>query len=513
MIMEKLNIIEEDFLRFYHEHARLYAPEAADSLFKLTPVDHTDSQPRLSAGKLALKKKSRRKKIRGGPKPAPDDPDTQEDLFADDSRSHDDEQSSIAAPFDEEPVTADDEIARSKPRTDISATPQESIPLFEDTQFDLDAPGAMKVDLVWRSSDGRAQRAAMDHLKASRFGATIGLADGEWHLAFDVDGDVRPDPREAQKIIVRPDGLFSTIRLTRYIRLCNIHNDSDQDVTVRLAATVPWIETDGELTLPPKQTVKATARFLPRLMTEGRNEGALQVLARREGKDIILASNRIEVVAETSGAVPVIRYSPDHYERILQGIDRLELTLEIAARGRGSLNGMIYLPQQGEVADFSVRVGDPPFQKTFTIDSSLLAHKMEGALKVNVVTDSYLANFRQFAFELPYTLIFLKKSLPALSFGRVRKGMTQALRLAVERSDGEEVDIEARIPPSSAHCLEAFRARADAYSFRFDTRELQPGAKLDEAITLVDRRSGLRDHIKALGEVIANRAQEATAQN
>jgi hypothetical protein len=78
------------------------------------------------------------------------------------------------------------------------------------------------------------------------------------------------------------------------------------------------------------------------------------------------------------------------------------------------------------------------------------------------------------------------------------------MRLEVERSDGQEIELSVELPASAASYLEAYAARADAYVFRLDTSALPPGTSISETVELIDRKSGLRDQIKVLATVARN---------
>jgi hypothetical protein len=104
-------------------------------------------------------------------------------------------------------------------------------------------------------------------------------------------------------------------------------------------------------------------------------------------------------------------------------------------------------------------------------------------------------------FDIPYRLIYLRKSLSALSFGTIRVGGTKNLRLEVMRSDGREIELTVELPPGAENYLEAYPTRDGTYVFRFDAGRLSPGSSINETVEFIDRRSGLRSQIKLLGAV------------
>lgn len=403
-------------------------------------------------------------------------------------------------------------VRREKPTPQIHEPPNirltsltlaGEVELFQGQRFEVEAPGARKVELVWRRSNSSIQRVSMDHGSGDRFKTNIGLDDDDYLFGYSIDGWMRPDHRHASAISLRSDGVWSRLKLSRHERLLVIQNRGKVDESLRIESTAPWLAPfQTELVLPSSTSVQVGMHVLPSEMVLGVNDGSVQVHASRDGKELTAASLTIEVVAKAGGAVGEFKYEPAEFGWIMQGDGQLRLDLEVVARGAGPLAGMVMLRHSGALADFRL---DPAnvnrFQHTFVIESSNLPHLAEGKLKLTFVTDSYLANYRLFEAELPYRLIYLKKSLPALSYGCVQKGATRTLRLDVERSDGKALELDALIPDQAKSYLEAYRAGPSAFSFRFDTRKLPSGDVVKEVVTLVDRSSGLSDHLNVLAEV------------
>lgn len=379
------------------------------------------------------------------------------------------------------------------------------IELFQKQQFEVDAPGARQVELVWRGlNNGSAYRVIMDHESGDHFATNIGIQDGDYFFGYRVDGWMRPDRRHASTIVLRSDGIWSRLKLSRHERLVTIHNRGKAEESLRFESTGPWLAPlETEAKVPSAASVLMRMRLLPREMTLGVNDGLVQVYASRNGEELSAASLAVEVVAKAGGAVAEFKYEPEEFGWIMQGHDQLRLDVEVGARGSGALVGMVMLRHSGELVDFRLDAtsSEPRFRHTFVVDSSNLPHLVAGKLKITFVTDSYLANYRLFEAELPYRLIFLKKSLPALSYGSVSKGATRTLRVDVERSDGKTLNLEALIPDQARSYLEAYRAGPAAFSFRFDSRKLPSGDVVREVITLIDRSSGLSDHLRVLAKV------------
>jgi len=540
--------ITEQFARFAREHARHYDPVSLDDEVQLVPVDlERESEPK---GRKS-KKRPHAKKRRAGPPTSSGegtDPLKTEASQAEESvigpappevqRAPPDLVSRILRAQDQwgvigkelrasirlgqrteksvgSPVTGEGEGPQQAPR--IAIEPQTlfwDLALFNDHPFQVHAPRAEKVSLVWqqpeRETGGRVQ---MDNTSQSMFETTIGVLDGDYLFTYDVDGCTRPDSRYSQRIVVKSGGVFAPVRLARREKTIALRNQSSWDEIVRLESDSPWLVAESELRLPAFERVEAIVRVLPEKMGRGKNTGRLTASVPRQGNVVVAASIPVEVRLEAGGAVPEMRCRPTEFGWIVQGEDRLVFEVEVRATGRGPLTGMIFLGHPGEAVDFQIDAGSDQsvFTRMFTIDSLDLPHRPDGSLKLTLVSDCYLANYRLIELILPYRLVYLKKSLPALTFGKVRHGLARTLRLEVERSDEKAVELEVAVPKSAKRYLQAFRARPDAYSFMFDTRGLRVGDAIDEVVTLADKASGLRDQIKVLAEVVADRAEAVKA--
>jgi hypothetical protein len=545
-------VTNEQFARYAVEHARLYDPVSWDDEVRLVPVDlENESEPK---GRKSKTKFRTNKKRRGGP-PRPTGEgaaslQTRKESRAEESatslgsgelhnvppdpmsrilRAHNQwvsigeelRASMGLAQKTEEPLPGSHVTPKRQEPLDaprITIEPQNlvwDLALFNDHAFQVHAPRAEKVSLVWqqpeRETGGRSQ---MDNTSPGMFETTIGIQDGDYLATYDVDGCTRPDSRYSQRIVVKTDGVFAPMRLARREKTIVLRNLASWDEVVRLESDSLWlVVADAELRLPAGGRAEAIVRVLSEKITRGRNTATLTASVHRQGNVVVAATTSVEVTLEAGGAVPEIRCRPSEFGWIVQGEDHLVFEVEVRAIGRGPLTGMIFLGHPGEAVDFQIEAGSNQslFTRTFTIDSLDLPHRAEGSLKLTLVSDCYLSNYRLIELGLPYRLVYLKKSLPALTFGKVRHGLTRTLRLEVERSDEKTVELEVAVPESARRYLQAFRARPDAYSFMFDTRVLQVGDAIDEVVTLTDQASGLRDQVKVLAEVVGDRAEAVRA--
>lgn len=375
---------------------------------------------------------------------------------------------------------------------------------FYDRSFEVVAPRARKVELLWRRG-GDFRRAAMDHGHHDRFAATVGMEDGEYLFAYEVDGRTAPDARHAQRLLLCREGVFAPLRLERYGRTLALRNVGEDNGILWVETRTPWLEAGAERTLPAGHEMLVPVRLLPERMEPGENRGELHVGVLRTGEDEVPHDFPVPVTAEltTGGAVPIFTFSPADLGDLIQGGELARLEVKVEARGRGALRGMITLAHTSEVADFILEAEGEPrrFSHVFNVDSAHLPCRERGAVTVTLINDCYLADRRLFRAEVPYRLTYLKKSLPVMNFGAVRQGFTKTMRLEVARSDGEEVELEVSLPDSAVPHLECHIVRSGVYVFRFRAPARAPGTPLEGDVILTDRRSELQDRIKFMAEV------------
>jgi len=537
-----MSVQKEKFERFRLEHARLHDPALVHGAVELVPVELSEVAPAVAGGG---KKKKKRHGLKSGwaaqvaAQTAGAVPETERLLPAAFMRQLL-TQTSRAAELAHTPRETN-VAPQGEPRIEVE--PQHvtrKLSLFQEQTFALDAPAAQQVELVWCAAQEFAararttqaataqwraveaeprqlgamrvrelQRVVMDHKHADHFETQVGLADGAYLFAFAIDGHMRPDARYARRVLLGSDGLFAPFTLARHEQTLTLTNKSKADERVQLEASAPWLVPEQtQIDLPARSSVETVVRFDLPAMSAGLNEGLLRLSVEREAGLNAAGVIHFAAQVEVGGAVPLITFAPREFGEVRQGLDEPQLQVEITAHGRGPLTGMISLPHSGELADFSLRADDDEaarYMHTFHVESANLPqpqpHRTESALKVMIITDSFLANYRLCHAQIPYRLVHLKKSLPALSFGTVRPGSTKTMRLEVERSDKQEIELYVALPANVTAYLEAYPARADAYVFRFDASTLQPGTSISEIVELLDRKSGLRDQIKVLATV------------
>ncbi|HJQ70923.1 MAG TPA: hypothetical protein VKA70_18250 [Blastocatellia bacterium] len=510
-----MNDTAETFKRYRQEHAQLYAPEASESSAWLIADDVKESYSPRSVARRKRERKRRDKQaqkesLAHAPEPQPSmmaDLSTG-DLLGIEGWLH--QAYSTGAVLATEEVEAAPELEAADPAQRIEISPSQvncRIDLFEDQSFQVSAPEAKKVHMIWRSRpDERLQRVEMDYKDRGIFNTAVSISDGEHLFAYEVDGFVRPDPRHSQRLAIGPDGLFAPLSLLRNAAELVLKNHGGEPAIIDLEPAAQWIVAEKGLRLLPGESVRTMTRLLPPLMSAGKNEAGLSVRLRGRGGNGAVASARLEALAETGGAIPEVTCSPRELGWVFQGRERLEINVEVMRRGRGRLSGMIFLPASKEIADFQLEAeaDNPRFSHTFMVDSLTLPYRTNGSLSITVVTDSYLSNHRLSQIELPYKFVYLKKSLPALAYGKVQKGLSRVLRLEVARSDGEEINLEVVVPKPATHYLEPYRARPGIFSFRLDTQRMDVGTVVSEVVDLIDVSSGLRDQIKVVAEVIGS---------
>jgi hypothetical protein len=381
---------------------------------------------------------------------------------------------------------------------------------FGDQYFETNAPGTNEVDLVIQDlGSDQFQSVSMEQQDSAVFGARVGFLNGKYLIGFRSKGSTRPDPVRGQRLIMNNQGIFTPMMLVVPCSMLSFINETSKERHLSLESNEQWILLETTtLTLAARESIKIRIHFDSSALKVGPNEGLLYVNVQDGDKRTAAGVIHISVQLEVGGAIGKFSFSPRAFGEIKQGLDNLQLEVEVQVRGRGPLSGIISLPQSDELVDFRLDADDDATSRlshTFHIDSANLTlpqpHSAEATLRVMVLTDSFLANHRLFRFEIPYRLIYLKKSLPALSFGAVRTGATKTMRLHVKRSDADDIDLAVVLPPAANRFLEAYPAHADVYVFRLDASHLSPGAQVDETIELIDRKSGLRDHIKVLAAI------------
>lgn len=478
-----MNSAKERFRRFREEHARLHDPAIVRESIELIPVDSS----RFFADSI-----KQRKKREGESEP----------WLSASTRF-------FGAPVPDLPPPAD--LTANRPLIKVTPTSlNRRIHLFQEKSFACFAPGAKNVELAW-AKDGAINRARLDHEQGELFKGQVALPEGDYLVALDVDGHTRPPQQLAQRVVINEQGLFAPLEVTALRETLVVTNCRRKDERVLLETQEPWIRLDRPfIDLLALETGKVSIEFDTAAMVTGPNEGCLHLKVWREEAAVSVGVIHFAVELIVGGAIAEFSVTPRQFGEINQGIDDVQLHVEVRARGFGPLNGMISLPQSGDVVDFSLNANDETdsrFTHTFVINSAALMlpqpRTTDEDFEVLVLTDSFLANYRLSRIQIPYKLNYLKKSLPALSFGTMRVGETKAMRLEVARSDAREVELAITLPSTIRTFVEAVFLRPDAYVFRLDARQLRSGMEIEETVHLIDRRSGLRDQIKVLAYLIA----------
>jgi hypothetical protein len=395
-----------------------------------------------------------------------------------------------------------------------------SLDLFQEQAFALDAPLAQRVELVWLTEQSpNLHRVVMDHQHHHHFDTRVGFPDGSYLVSFAVDDYMLPDPRLAHSIVLNQQGLFARLRLRREKQTFVLTNRSTGHERLLMEAGAEWLlPQTASVDVVAGESVAISTRFDVAAMKPGSNETLLRFSVERAEGTLPAGVVHIAVQVEAGGAVPDILFEPHEFGDVMQGMDELQLLVEVRALGRGPLTGMISLPHSGELADFELDADSEVaarYDHIFQIDTAQMSlpqpNRVEATLRVRILTDSFLSNHRLREFEIPYRLVYLKKSLPALSFGNLRVDATKTMRLEVTRSDKQDIDLSVQLPPGAERYLEAYLARAGTYVFRFDAGALPPGSSISETIKLTDKRSGLQSQIKVLANVASAAAEQTHA--
>lgn len=500
-----MNGAREQFRRFRDEYARLHDPTLLQASIELLPMELSEL-----LGRTVKSIKKHR---------------FNEQLLP----------TSLSRHFEAPALTPSSatEAPGSRPLIRIEPTSvKRRLNLFQEEIFACDVPGAKRVELVWikqspteveTASTSRASHemnsAQLDHRQGDRFEGQVGLPEGNYLMTFAVDGHTHPPPHLAQRIVINKQGVFAPFEIRHPREILVATNCGSTAERVLFETQEPWIKLDRTfIDLLGFEARKVSVEFETTAMRPGLNEGCLHFKVWREGETLSVGVIHFAIELIIGGAIGDFSFTPRELGEINQGLDDLQLRFEVRARGRGPLNGMISLPQLGEIVDFRLNADDEStslFAHAFTVHSTHLPlpqpHSTEAALRVMILTDSFLANYRLCQTEIPYRLVYLKKSLPALSFGTVRLGSSKTLRLQVDRSDGQDIELHVNLPAGAESYLEAYPARANIYVFRFTTEFLPSDTKVDQTVELIDRKSGLRDQIKVLAAVAPGVGEPARA--
>ncbi|HVG35959.1 MAG TPA: hypothetical protein VM911_23095, partial [Pyrinomonadaceae bacterium] len=421
------------FERFRQEHARLHDPSLVRGAVEFIPVEMSEV---LAAPNPGVKKKKKRHGLRAGwtaslappqlaTSPTVELPEAERLLPSGLMRK-------LRTQAGAAQKTADSKTPEQTPKGEprIEVEPQSvtrSLSMFQEQSFALDASAAQQVDLIWyedlesaedrhqqlsaarnpaqasTTAQGELQRVVMDHTQADRFETRIGIADGAYLFAFVVDGYMLPDARFARRVLLTKRGLFAPLTLARREQALTLTNKSKADERILLEPSVSWIVPEQtQLTVPAHSSVKIKVSFhLPEMPAEF-NQGLLHLSVVREEGPSVAGVVHFAAQVEIGGALPEISFSPREFGEVKQGIDEPHLSVEVLARGRGPLTGMISLPHSGELADFRLEAdmdgGAARFAHTFKIESANLPqpqpHRTEASLKVMLITDSFLSNYR-----------------------------------------------------------------------------------------------------------------------
>lgn len=359
---------------------------------------------------------------------------------------------------------------------------------------------ARSVELVWQSTNANtAQRVVMNYQKQQRFRSTIGVAPGNYLFRYIVNNRMRPDARYGQRLLLRSDAILAQVTAPHEVRNLMLYNQRPTEEIVRLETNVPWIVPEiPRIRIPGRKTVRVLLRLLTREMEPGLNNGILSVLARRKETYVEAAAVCVSVLAEVKGAIPEIKHEPLEFGSVTQGTGELKFKIFLRAKGCGLLRGTIITHHVRDTKSFTLEANEPSWDACeFVVNSMDLPYRTDGSVKVTVLTDSYLANYRFHEIKIPYQLLYLDKSLPALIFRSVPKGSTRTIRLEVTRKDRKEVELHVDIPEGFRSFLIPYPGiRSNSCSFCFDTRRFPFSTPVAGEVKLVDVRSGLQDRIK-----------------
>ena len=399
------------------------------------------------------------------------------------------------------------------------------VSLFEERLFQCFAPQAQSAEIFWMigkaepaqheaSADSQAplirrrradltRRATMDAQPSGWFFSILGLPDGNYRVGYRAADCLLPVPSHAQAVYLQADGVLADVSCHTPALTLTFQNELPSEIVVRLETEATWINLPPTALLPPDEAVTILLRIRHEHLKVGINEAELKLMATFDA-ETQMAGLSLTVQAQARGATPSLHVSPSDLGSLKQGIDRVQMECDISTRGVGEIKCMLLIQHSEEIFDFTFNGddGQRSFHSPIIIDSHKLPYDTHGKIKLTLISNSYLANYRLQEIEVPYRLLYLNKSLPALLFGSLPRGTTSSLRLEVWRSDGQPIDLGVTLTPqSNSNYLSAYRISNNTYSFRFDTRLLKDARAVREIVLLTDRLSGLSSYIEAIAEI------------
>lgn len=410
-----------------------------------------------------------------------------------------------------EPELADDNtvVSSSKvgPSPKIELTPVRAEPkvdLFPACTFTLASAADNTVEMVWRPvGESSVNRVMMEYESPGVYRTALSLGFGSYVFSYSIDGVVVPPSSHAQHVRLQGNGVFAHLEHRRPKLILRLTNNRKIRELVSLATDEKWL-VSGTFLVPPESSVYVGLTILPDQLSLGMNEGVVRLRALRpaEVNELGILTIKIEGIAQ--GAVADLHCDSPSAVDSDRVATELCFKLNVMTRGTGAFTGMLLLPQLGDSIDFEI--GDVSeslvFSHDLVVPTQKIPHRESGRLKVLLINDSYLTNQRVIRSEVPYNVVYLKKSLPALLFGSLRPGAAKTLRLSARRSDGKKFSLNSVIPAHAANYLMASRNDTNTLSFRLDASKLQPGATVDDTIVLTDVSSGLRDTIRVMAQVL-----------
>ncbi|MEW6607345.1 MAG: hypothetical protein AB1414_07815 [bacterium] len=382
-----------------------------------------------------------------------------------------------------------------------------NLPLFKDVLFEFQDDLSKSAYLVGDFCRWLPQAILMQKNKVNNFKTAVSLEDGEILYRFEVDGEIRLDPKYVNEIFIGKNGICSRINLTRYVKKIEIKNKSNKKFCGVINLSEDWIEVDkSQLTILPDDKEEITVTILPDKMVLGENISVVKIISIDNPKKKCV----IEIHAKmmVNGMVPKIKRKEFNLAPFQRG-DEVKVNLSIEVIGKGILNGRISSPN-GVISE-NIRVenltpSETTIEKDIIIDTKKISNTLCDGFSAIVVTDSYIWNRRCFplTFTFESQMIHLKTSLPGLNFPKVFWGeKTKMSILKVTRSDYEKVDISILIPEDLSTYLTGCKLREDEWELKFDPARVsrEKIGYISGVIKIKDEISNLEEQIPLIAEV------------
>jgi hypothetical protein len=370
--------------------------------------------------------------------------------------------------------------------------------MWDDVTFRYVASCARTVALIGDFTQWR-QHPIMMVREGETFTTTLALPDGRYRYRFVVDGHEGLDPAQPSQLSLTPYGVASLLQVQRWQRMLQITNQTSRPLTISIASSHTWLQaTPTSLTLHAQHTGDITLAPQRHLMAAGLNRAGVTVKPPLQRDQVTCA---IQAQLDTTGFLIRPQTCLLDLGTCVRGTC-IDLEIPCEVHGQGTTEILLYNHGDAMLHHRIVQrvAGQTGGIERLTIPFNLgaLPRVERGMCRVTLDTQGHLRNRRWHTVTVHYQLLFLRKNPPRLHFRRFLHNGTQCLTLRLTRSDGVRPQIALEVPAILAQGLETTQLADDTWQLLVRRDAFAGSPQLDQMITLTDRLSGCRDHIRTL---------------